>query len=332
MTDLQLRFACDEYAHMKALKEGRVKPEGIELSCATYTPQGVFERLIKQQVLDVSELGMSFYLGTLQRDEPPFIAIPVFPSRSFRLSAVYVATDGGIETPQDLVGKPMGELHHYGHDGGVWARLMLSEEYGLPPRISDDYVTAGMTAPHGPWDWPPISPPPELSIRHVSDRTLEDLLISGEIAGAVSAHVPPTLHEPGSKVRRLFPDWEPLERDFFARTGIFPMMHTLVMRRDIYQENRWIARALYEAFKAAKQEVDDYYRRVATQLHRFLMMPWLSDHYAENRKLMGDDPWPYGVEPNRKAIETFCRHHHAQGLSKRVLAVEELFAPETLED
>ncbi len=332
MADLKLRFACDRYVHMRGILEGRIKPEGVELTCSNFRPEGVFQRMIRDRVLDVSELGMSFYLGTLQQDNPPVIAIPVFPSRSFRFSAVYVGVDGGIEKPEDLVGKPMGELHHYGHDGGVWSRIMLSEEYGLPPRISDTYVSAGMTAPHGPRDWLPISPPPGLEIRHASDQTLEDLLISGEIAGALSAHTPPTLHQPGSKVRRLFPDWEPMERDFFARTGIFPMMHTLVMRRDLYRENRWLARSLYEAFKQAKKEVDDFYNANASDLHRLLMMPWGSDHYAENRKLMGDDPWPYGVAANRKAIETFCRHHHAQGLSQRVVTIEEMFAPETLED
>jgi hypothetical protein len=332
MTDLKLRFACDRYAHMRALLEGRIKPEGIELTCSNFRPEGVFQRLIKDKILDVSELGMSAYLSTLQFENPPFIAIPVFPSRSFRFSAVYVGTDHGIEKPEDLIGKPMGELHHYGHDGGVWARIMLSEEYGLPPRISDTYVTAGMREAHPPREWLTIQPPPELNIRHDSDHTLEELLISGEIAGAVSAHPPLTLHDPDSKVRRLIADWEPLERDFYARTGIFPMMHTLVIRRDLYMENRWVARSLYEAFKASKKEINDFYNNNAMDMHRLLMMPWASDLFARNRKLMGDDPWPYGVEPNRKAIETFCRHHHAQGISGRQVTVEEMFAPETMED
>jgi 4,5-dihydroxyphthalate decarboxylase len=130
----------------------------------------------------------------------------------------------------------------------------------------------------------------------------------------------------------LFENPGTLERAYYARTRIFPIMHTVVIRRSLYEENRWIARALYDAFKSAKKLLNDFYLAQEAQLHRFLMIPWLAEHVGENRRLLGNDPWPYGISKNRETLQAFVRHHHEQGLSDRAYAIEELFASETLDD
>jgi 4,5-dihydroxyphthalate decarboxylase len=332
MPKLNLTFACDRYVHMKGLVDGNIRPEGIELSPTLLGPGEIFEKLFETRELDVAEMGLSFLLITMQKRDAPYIALPVFPSRSFRHSAIYINAKSGIEAPQDLEGKRIGELHCYGHDAGIWAKGILAEEYGLSPHISAHFTTGGVTRAHAPWGWLPQTAPYDVHVKHVSDRTLDQLLIDGEIDALVSAHTPRSLDVPGSSTRRLFQDSERIERAYFAKTSIFPIMHTVVVRRALYEENPWIAKSLYDAFQASKRQVQDYYREQETQLQRFKMVPWLSELVAENRALFGTDPWPYGIKANRKTLEAFLRHYRAQGLSDRLYGVEELFARETMFD
>lgn len=326
---LKLNFACETYSHMRAIADGSVRPEGIDLRTLNLFPAETFPRLIRDREFEVSEMGLTFYLGTLGEDDPPFIAIPVFPSRSFRQSAVYINAESGIERPSDLAGKRIGETFCYGHDAGLWAKGLMHDEYGVAPE-SSTYFIGGLDSYMPRWDWLPFKNPPGVAITQLPPgAALGPMLEAGEIDALYSAHPPAALAR-GTRVRRLFPEFEPVERDYFARTGIFPIMHTLVVRRDIYRAHPWVASALYEAFKESKRVVERLYDYWETSLHRLLMIPWVGELHRKNKELMGE-VWPYGVEPNRKALETALRYHFEQGLSKRRFSVEELFAPETLE-
>lgn len=324
MADLQLSFACETYGHVQALADGRVKPEGIALTRIHLTPSETLPRLVRDREFDVAEMGLTFYLGMLARGDAPYVALPVFPSRSFRHSAIYVRADSPVERPEDLAGKRFGEAYTYGHDGGLWAKGLLADEYGVQPSASR-WVVGGVDAPMPRWDWVPFAPPPGLEVEYLDGRgTLSELLASGEIDALVSANPPAGLA--GGGVRRIFSDTESVERAYFARTGVFPIMHAIAVRRSLYEQHPWIAASLYAAFVEAKAVVDRLYAYWEGTLHRLLMIPWVTELRRKNRELFGADCWPYGVEPNRKALETAVRYHVEQGLSPREIAVEDLFA------
>ena len=329
MANLKLSFACDDYLHMRALRDGTVRPEGVDLTYLTVFPAQNFQRNLQFREFDVAEMGMKFYVSSLGLADPRFIAIPVFPSRSFRHGAIYVSAKSNIEKPEDLAGKKIGELFAYGHDAAIWARGIMQDEYGVPID-SPTYCVGPLDA--GTYrEFAPFGPPPFMRVETLrAGQTLDAMLEAGEIDALYSAIVPPSMLRRSGTVRRLFVDFEAVERQYFRKTGIFPIMHTLVMRRELYEENRWIAQSLYQAFKESKKQAYDHYEAMARRLFSPMMMPWLASHYEENRATLGEDPWPYGLEPNRKALETFLRYHHEQGLSRRRLAPEELFAPETL--
>lgn len=326
---MKLTFACENYSHMRAIADGTVKPDGIELDWVHLFPAQTFPRLVRDHEFEVSEMGLTFYLGTLALDDPPFIAIPVFPSRSFRQSAVFVNAESGIERPEDLNGKRIGETFCYGHDAGLWAKGVLADEFGVASDRSTFFIGGLETYMPG-WDWLPFKPPANVDVRQLPPgKALGPMLEAGEIDALYSAYPPAALAN-GTRVRRLFEHFETVEREYYKRTGIFPMMHTVVIRRDVYRANPWVARALYEAFLASKREVEKLYAYWETSLHRLLMIPWVAELYRKDKELMGPDLWPYGVEANRKALETAIRYHVEQGLSKRRFSVDELFAPETL--
>ncbi len=330
MADLPLTLACLKYNHVRALMEGDVRPDGIDLICRDLDPEAIHPRMLRDREFDVSEMGLTFYLGTLAQADPPFLAIPVFTSRGFRHGTIYVNAESGIEKPEDLIGRTVGEQRAYGHDAGMWSKGILSDEYGVrADRMS--YVIGGVNNPVPNSHWLPHAPPPHVKVQYLgSDRTLAPMIESGEIAALFAATQPRGFGN--GKIRQLFPDHVAMERDYFRRTSIHPIMHTVVIKREIVRANPWVPRALYDAFREAKRRHDEYYRSIATKMHRVLTLCWATELYAENRKLMGDDAWPYGVAANRKPLETALRYHHEQGMSKRRFSAEEIFAPETLED
>jgi hypothetical protein len=334
MADLKLDMACWNYDRTRALIDGSVRPQGIDLVYHNLFVGDIFPRMVRDKAFDVSELGLTFYLGTLDRDDPPFIALPVFPLRLFRHAAIFVNAESGIEKPQDLIGKRVGELLFYGHDAGVWIKGILAEEYGVTPD-SVRYWTGGVDHFAPNWDWLPFNtyPPKHVQVERLQPgQTLAAMLEAGELDAVYSAIMPPALRNGGPRIRRLFPDYETVERDYFKRTGIFPIMHTVVIRRDVYEKNPWIARALYDAFKEAKAQIDRQYEVNASWMHNYHMTPWLSQLRDENEALMGPDPWAYGVEANRKTLDAFLRYHHEQGMTRRRFSVEEIFVPELLTD
>jgi 4,5-dihydroxyphthalate decarboxylase len=331
MANLKITLACWDYDRTRALFDGRVKPEGIELDLwSTFNVGEIMERMVRHRQFDVSELGITYYLRTLELPDPPFIAIPVFPNRFFRHSAVFVNTTRGIRSPGDLAGRRVGELQRYGHDAGIWAKGALGDDFGLKTNSMTHYVGGIERTNAGP-DWAPFDAPEDVTIHHLSpEQGLDDMLQKGEIDALFSAHIPPSARRNPQLVQRLFPEFESVERDYFGRTGIFPIMHTVVIRRGTYEKNRWIARAIMTAFEDAKAIALKAYNASDIFFNAPSMIPWFVALREKNRALLGDDYWPYGLEPNRKTLETCLRYHREQGLLKRSYRLEDLFAPETL--
>jgi 4,5-dihydroxyphthalate decarboxylase len=330
MAPLKLRFGCWHYDRTRALADGTVQPDGIELSYSTRVQVGeIMERVLKGEY-DVAELGLTYYLRSLEAPDPPFIAIPVFPNRLFRHGAIFVNTRAGIADPRDLIGKKIGELHRYGHDAGIWAKGALSDDYGVPAK-SFTYYVGPLDRPAAQEDWAVPAAPEGIRIHPLGPgQTLDAMLEKGEIDALFSAWIPPSLRAGSANVARLFADYEAVERDYFRRTGIFPIMHTVVIRRAVYDRDPWVAAALVEAFQKAKAIAENAYRAGSVFFTPSLMIPWVASLQDRNRALLGDDFWPYGIERNRKVLETVLRYHREQGLLTRDWSVEELFAHETL--
>jgi 4,5-dihydroxyphthalate decarboxylase len=331
MDDLALDVAVFGYEHTAALLDGRVKIEGVD---ATWHTAGLISDIFQgmaQGAYDVAEFGLTYFLRTWDTDESPFLALPIFPNRNFRHSAIFVNADSGISKPEDLAGKTIGEFGLYGHDAGVWPKGILSDEYGVTPDQCR-WVIGGTDHPIPSFGWIPQPVPAGVEVRHAADgETLAGLLESGEIDALISVDVPQALLSgKASKIRRLFPDYEARERDYFRRTGIFPPMHVLAIRKEL-AEQPGLAQAIYKAFCQAKDLVAKQYLDGASKQHMAVMTPWFSELFAENRRLMSDDWWPYGVTKNRTAVDTFLRYHHEQGLSAELLTSKDIFAPELLD-
>ena len=331
MADVKLSLACWTYDRTRALMDGSVKPDGIELQFESAHQVGqIMERMVRDRAYDAAELGFTYYLRTLELSGAPFIAIPVFPNRIFRHSAIFVNPTRGITRPQDLAGRKVGELHRYGHDAGIWSKGVLADEYGVAAQSMTHFV-GGMDRATEHGDWAPFEPPPGLRLHRLEPgQGLDAMLVSGDIDALFSAWLPPSFIKRLPQVARLFPDYEAVERDWFRRTRVFPIMHTVVIRRDLYERNRWIARSLMQAFEQAKDRALAMYRAAETFFGAPFMIPWLPAVMEANRALMGEDPWANGVATNRTTLETYLRYHAEQGLSKRRWTIEELFAPECL--
>jgi 4,5-dihydroxyphthalate decarboxylase len=321
-----MTLACWDYDRTRALADGTVTPEGIDL---VYLPQPVeetFFRMLRHAEFDCAEMSLSSYVMSLGRDDRPFVAIPAFPSRFFRHSCIFVSAQGGITRPAELAGRRIGSPE-YQMTAPVWIRGILADEYGVTV-TSPQYVTGGIEEP-GRVEKLALDLPPGIRVSPIGPgETLSQLLADGKIDALFTARTPSTYHTRPGTVRRLFEDYVAVEREYFRRTRIFPIMHTVVIRRDVYERNRWCARELYKAFVRAQAKT---YRDLEETAALKTMLPWLTAHVEDAKRTLGADWWAYGLAPNRDVLDTFLRYHHEQGLSKRRLAPEELFAPETLE-
>lgn len=326
MSKLRLTLACWSYDRVAALASGEIQPAGIDLICLDQPVEETFFRMVRHREFDVAEMSLSSYCVSLMKDDPEFIAIPVFPSRMFRHSGIYISTRSGIREPRDLIGKRIGKPE-FQLTAFVWLRGILEEQYGVDA-ASPSYFTGGEEE-SGRLEKLTLNLPPRFRVERIGPtQTLSHMLADGELDAVFATRMPSTFHSRPNDVRRLFDDYVSVEKEYHRKTGIFPIMHTVVIRRDIYRQNPWVAVSLYKAFSAAKDLVyRDLYELAALKT----MLPWQVAHVAETRKLLGDDWWPYGLEPNQRVLETFLRYHHAQGLSHRLLTTRELFAPETLE-
>lgn len=321
---VRLTLSCDRYDRTEALRDGRVVPDGIELNYLTNFVEETFFRMARFREFDASEMSLSSYALGVGRGDSPFVAIPVFPSRFFRHSGIYVRADSPVTDPAQLKGGVVG-IAEWQLTANVWIRGILADVYGLPADAVG-YRTGGLLEPgrpeklridlEGRFDVTPIA----------ETETLSAMLAAGEIDAIYSPRAPRGF-ERGGPIRRLFADSRAAEVDYFRETGIFPTMHVIAIRRDVYESNRWVARSLYDAFAEAKRLAEANFEETASLR---VMLPWYLDEAAFTRDLMGDDFWAYGLEPNRHVLETFLRYHHEQGLSPQLLSPADLFAPETL--
>jgi 4,5-dihydroxyphthalate decarboxylase len=287
-------------------------------------PEEVFWRMTRHAEFDAAEMSLSSYLVRRSREDDALLAIPVFTSREFRHSCVFVRTDAGIDSPAQLKGKRIG-VPEYQMTAAVWIRGLLSDDFGVVP-ADMGWFTGGLLEP-GREEKLPIRIP-GVELRSIgADQTLSEMLLAGELDAVIGARAPRGF--PGARVRRLFPNFRDVEVDYFRRTRVFPIMHTIVIRRDVLESAPWVARTLYDAFCAAKAQA---LAALQDPVVLSVALPWVIAEVDDTRALMGDDYWPYGLDPNRLALETLDRYAFEQGLSARHVKLEELFAPSTLDD
>lgn len=326
MSKLRLTLACWNYDRTRALMEGRIPVDGIELNYLNLPVEETFFRMLRHHEFETAEMSLSSYTLSLFRDNPPFIAIPVFPSRYFRHSCIYVHAGSGIREPKDLIGKRIGNPE-YQMTAPVWIRGIMSDEYGVPV-IGSTFLSGGEEEPGRP-EKLSLSLPPYIHASAIpSSNTLSQMIASGEIDALYTARAPSTFYSAPDKVVRLFPEYHAVEQEYYRKTKIFPIMHVVVIRRDVYAKNPWVAQSLLKAFVAAQKEAYEDLRETAALK---TMLPWTAHHMAETEALLGRDFWPYGLESNEHVLGTFLRYSFEQGLSKRQLSPREIFAPESLE-
>lgn len=327
MADLKLTLAVGDYDQTRDLALQRVRANGIDLTVLNTNVEEIFFRFYDRLEWDISELSMGMYTSSISRGDNRFIAIPVFPSRVFRHSAIYVRSDGSIKGPSDLAGKRVG-CPQWSQTATIYVRGYLSETVGVP-LASIEWIQAGVNDP-GRREPSILNIPAEIKLRQVTDRCLNDMLLGGEIDAIISARPPKAITAKDPRMQRLFPDYRAAEEEYFATTHIFPIMHTVAIRRDVYDANRWIARNLFLAFEEAKSRSVDRLRDL-TAAH--VPVPWLSDlmeRAGDGLVFKEGDFWPYGVEQNIPTLEAFLRFAFHQGTCHRHLKIEELFAEEAL--
>jgi 4,5-dihydroxyphthalate decarboxylase len=316
---LSLTFACVDYDRTRALQDGRIRPEGIDLNFLALPVEETFYRQLRHQEFDVSEMSLSSYVMTLDWPDPPFVALPVFPSRYFRHQSIYVNERSGIARPEDLAGKRVG-VPEFQMTAAVWQRGILAEHFGVPAD-SVRYLTGALEAGGHRAEKVPLDLPESFSVTPIeAGRNLSEMLETGAIHAIYSASEPSVVARAGH-VRHLFPNYREVEQDYFRRTGIFPIMHTVVVRRALQQRYPWVARSLTKAFtESLRLAYDDLAYRSALKV----MLPWLAEHVAETVDVLGQDYWGYGLQRNRNVLETFLRYSHEQGLAKTLRTPEEI--------
>ncbi|HET6522875.1 ABC transporter substrate-binding protein [Sphingopyxis sp.] len=324
MSKLNLSLACWSYDRTEALQSGLVRPEGIDLNFLALSVEETFFRMLRNREFDVAELSLSSYCLMLAKGVTDFVAIPIFPSRFFRHSCIFVSAQSRISSPRDLAGRRVG-VPEYQMTAPVWIRGILQDEYGVDIS-SIDYLTGGEEEP-GREEKIALSLPERFKVSPIGpDQTLARMLADGEIDALFTARAPSTFYQEPERVLRLFPNFQDIEKGYFAKTGIFPIMHVVAIRRDVYERNRWVAQSLFKAFERAQRIA---YDQLAVSASLKTMLPWQIGSVEEVMRELGADWWPYGIDRNRHVLETFLRYHHEQGLSDRLIGVDELFAPET---
>lgn len=327
MPTLTLDLGCGDYDIVRPLRDGAVRAEGMEINFVTINrPPEVHWRMGMHHEFDAAEMSFGSFVAGRARGDFPFVGIPAFVYRKFRHSCAYVNVNAGIDKPEDLKGRRVG-VPEWQMTATVWLRGFLQDDYGVRP--SDvHWLTGGLESSERK-EKVALSLPPEITIENIaSGKTLSDMLVSGEVDALLTAQVPAPYVKRLPQVRRLFADTRQAEADHFRRTGIFPIMHVMIIREEFYRRHPWVAQSLYKALLDAKAQcIDALFKNDA--IHSVL--PWAGPHAEEVRKLMGQDFWPYGVEANRKTLEIFLRYSFEQGLTTRLLNVGELFTKETVD-
>jgi 4,5-dihydroxyphthalate decarboxylase len=321
MARLRLSFACGPYDRTQALRDGSIQPEGIEIDYLTLQPAEIFWRMLQYKEFDASEMSLSNYATLVAGGACPFVAIPVFPSRVFRHGYFFINTQKGIHSPTDLKGK-RGGVPEYSMTAAVYMRGLLQHEFGVKP--SDIEWVQGRADRLG------HALPADIRLTQAAAGTeLGDLLERGEIDFLMTANNPLSFRRGAANVKRLFPNYQDLEQDYYRRTKIYPIMHTVVLRRDVYERDPWIALSLYKALCRSKE----YALRILTETGSpKASFAWLQPLIEREQSIIGKDWYPYGIEANLPSIEALLQYVHEHGLTQRRLSVEELFAPSTLRD
>jgi 4,5-dihydroxyphthalate decarboxylase len=327
MSRVTITVATWDYDRVRALADGRVPIEGCDVNYITMPLEEILERAFFHGEFDVAEIGFSPYLIALSRGVARYVAIPAFLSRMFRHSAIYIRADRGIQGPADLRGKRIG-VPEYQMSAALWARGYLQDEFAIAAR-DVDWVQAGLEQA-GRRDKFPLNLPDGFPLASApSGETLSHMLAEGELDAVISARRPSCFIAGHPQVRRLFPDYRAAERDYYRRTGLFPIMHAVGIRRDVLEAHPWLAASVYKAFVRAKRIADD---DLAETTALKVGLPWVNAELDATREIMGEDFWSYGIEANRKTLATMARYSYEQGLAVRLLAVEEMFAASTLSE
>lgn len=326
MSRLTLSLACGNYDRMRALADGTVKPEGIDLIYLDLPVEEIFWRLVHHQEFDVSEMSLSSYMIAKARDLIDYTAIPVFPSRFFRHSCVFINKHSGITEPSDLKGKKIG-VPEYQMTAALWIRGFLMHDYQVMPHEVEWYV--GGLEESGRVEKIDLDLDPNISIQPIpEDNTLNEMIDSGEIDALITARAPSSFLAGSPNVVRLFPNYDEVEKEYYRRTKIFPIMHLVVVRNEILKQHPWVAGNLLKAFELSKKMIFSEYNQTAALK---TTIPFQVKTIEETIELMGEDYWPYGIEPNRKTLETAIDYSYEQGMIKRKLTIEELFVSSTFD-
>jgi 4,5-dihydroxyphthalate decarboxylase len=324
MAKLTLSLAVGPYDRTRALIDGSVQIDGVNAVGMTLSPEEIFFRALRHAEFDICELSLSSFTVKTAAGGGDYVGVPAFVSRAFRHTSIYVRTDR-IKKPGDLKGKKVG-VPEYQLTANVWARALLQDDYGVNP--SDiHWIRGGIEDADRP-EKISIALPPDVKLENgPPGKSISRLLAEGFIDGYIAPR-PPSLPKDTPNVGWLFPDPVATAKDYFKRTGVFPIMHLVGVRRSIADAHPWLPGAVFKAFEQSKAAALELLRDTSATK---VTLPFVEERLGEARALMGEDFWAYGVEPNRKTLESFLRHHHAQGLSSRLLKPEDLFHPGTLE-
>ena len=325
MGKLQISVAMGDYDRTRALFDGRVRIDGVDPVYMLLNPEEMFFRAMRSVDFDVAELSFSSYLVKHSAGDCPYIAIPVFLSRAFRHTSIYVRKDR-IRRPEDLKGKRVG-LPEYQLTANVWARAILADDYGVRPE-DITWVRGGIETPGRP-EKIKLKLPANVRVESAPDgTTISELLDRGDIDGFIGPRPPSRQALKNPNIGWLFDDPTAAAKDYYKRTGVFPIMHVVGIRRELAQQHAWLPGALLKAFTQSKTAALDL---LADTSATKVTLPFVEEQLKAARETLGEDYWSYGVGPARKTLETFVRHHHAQGLSERLVAVDEIFHPSTYE-
>jgi 4,5-dihydroxyphthalate decarboxylase len=318
MPPLEISIATGDYDRVRAIKDGRVRVEGCTVRYLTPALEELFIRALIGAEFDACEVSLSSYLVARSRGQTPYRALPIFLSRAFRHSAFYIRTDRGIRAPEDLKGKAVG-VPEYQMTAALWARGLLEDEYGVKP--SDILWRNGGLEQGGRAEKLALDLPPDVKLTPIGPgETLSAMLAEGKLDALVSPRTPSCFMRNAPGVARLFPDYRAAERAYYAKSGLFPIMHVLVVREALLRQHAWLASSLFTAFRQAK----DIAVRELEEIGAYnVTVPWLAAELADIRAVLGEDYWPYGLEKNRRALEAALRYSHDQGLSARKLTLED---------
>jgi 4,5-dihydroxyphthalate decarboxylase len=325
MAKVPLTLAIGEYDHVRDLFDGTVPVMGVDLTVLRLSIEEMFYRFLLHGEFDVSELSFAKIVALAAQDDSRFVPLPVFPSRVFRHSSIYVRSDGGIGRPEELAGKRVG-VPEWAQTAAIYSRGLLAHEYGVE-LASIHWHQAGVNEP-GRREKVALDLPAGFRVTVVADRSLSDMLLAGDLDAILSARPPAPITAGDPRVRRLFADYRDVELAYARKTGIFPIMHVIAMRREVFDRDRWLAMNLFKAFDAARLRSLE---RAADITASFFPLPWIPDELRRARELLGGDPWPYGIEANRTTVDAFLHYAFEQGVCRRLLTAEELFPPEVQE-